>query len=153
MNEDDANDWLFVSDQGWTMTVPEGWEELPISNLPTVTPSKPVVLANSNDWDLSITWMRRESPVEPNTPLQEVFPPIGEFDEVKPIRLANGVEAIETTETYESGESQPHRGYQLILWNQAGKRKEYQRLCFYAPEVQFDKLLPTVRRCARTFRY
>lgn len=166
----------FVSEYGWVITLPPRWEPLEGSGSEgALIAYPPVVFAAADNWALSLTWMVAAGPVTPEsiekfvtltmaagpvdpteaqTATQRIFPTIGAVNEAEVVELADGVMAIELVESFKVAQ-ESKGGYQLIvpLMTGPGAISTFQRLCFYAAEGSFAKLLPDIRRCARSFHY
>jgi hypothetical protein len=166
----------YVSEYGWVITLPPRWEQLEGSGSEgALIAVPPVVFATPDNWALSLTWMVAAGPVSPDsiekfvtltmaagpldpteaqTGTHRIFPTMGELNEAGVVELEDGVMAIELLETFKAGQ-ESKGGYQLIvpLLTGPGTISTFQRLCFYAPEGSFAKLLPDIRRSARSFHY
>jgi len=165
----------YVSEYGWVMIPPAGWEKLPNSDAPVLAVHRPIVFSSLDDPDLSMTWMVAGHAVKeaaaqrfkdvtgnPDATAEDliaiapaIFPMIGRADSCEVVILADGSRAIEVIESYgqdDTGEGS--NGYQL-MWplRGAGVDQVFQKLCFYAPADKFAENLPQVRQAARSFYY
>ena len=167
----------YVSEYGWAIDLPAGWEKLPDSGPGAIALHKPVVFCRSDDYDLSLTWMVAGHPMsqavadrfvtavatlgpvdKPDIAsiIQGTFPLIGEADKAEVIELADGSHALEVTEKYsDTTSTDMHGGYQLIwpVKDVSNYPLTFQRLCFYAPFRKFFGVIGTVRQAARSMRY
>jgi hypothetical protein len=125
----------FMSDYGWTISLPPGWEKLEDLGAVTLTGFKPVVFSSPKDWSVAITWMRSPRPWTPDVvagfhqliamdgpvPLDDadafvktVFGTAGTVTEARTVTLNTGERGLEIIEFIGSGFA-PKCGYQMIV--------------------------------------
>lgn len=169
----------YKSEYGWSMSLPMNWRLLPTSNGPALTSNRPVVVCNEDNTDLWLTWTVASHPVDEKLALDflaiilaqqpsskdvaavapTIFPVIGKIEMCEVVQLSDGNRAIEVIERYnEDGSDETKYGYQLIMSFTSTKdftktAPVFQRLCFYAPAVEFRKHIADVRDSARSFHY
>lgn len=133
-----------------------------------------VVFGCADDWSASLTWMQSGRPIElsvasrflsltalsgrlPADDIRELlghlFPAIGAVVEASAVTLPDGRQALEVLESFSQGD-ESKKGYQLIFPApiRQGVAPSFQRLCFYAPDKQFDAVIADVRTACHSFR-
>lgn len=164
----------FKSQHGWSIDLPPRWEALDPASPDAMETARNVVFGYADDWSASLTWMQPAKPVDVKVtsrflamtalngrlPIDEipdllstVFPVIGDVVEASAITLPDGRQALEVIESYKQGE-ESKKGYQLILTvnTRHSQAPTFQRLCFYAPDQQFDQLIASVQKACQSFR-
>ncbi len=166
----------FVSEYGWSMRVPQGFEQRKSGGgHNSLVKFEPISFSSTADRSTMLTWMVSGDSTDEDTALQflavtsapgpiplldalqaccRIFPPIGQIDEAVVVELPDGRRGLELLETFsQPGSSDVRRGYQLIVADIRGQLRtaHFERLCFYAPESAFDRLIDDVRDAARTF--
>jgi len=167
----------YVSDLGWTMELPPGWQPM-MRGQHTANMSKSwaVVFAAPDGWSLSLSWMAGAHPVDDATVisfryltsaigpitnfdteevLKPIFPSLGEIERAAVLELRDGAKAVDIFESISAaGHWEQRKGYQMILpIDLPGESTYFQRLCFYAPARAFARLIPEVYQSIRTFHY
>lgn len=125
----------YVSEYGWAITLPPGWEPLDSSSDDALVLHRPVVFASPDNWSHCLTWMVAAGPTEPGAiekfvtitivpgPLDpteagsianRIFATIGDVDDAEVVELEDGSPALELTETTNT-EPETKRGYQLLM--------------------------------------
>lgn len=167
----------YLSDFGWSLVPPPGWEQLGAEGGAAST-HRPlaVVFAAAGAWSLSLSWMVSARKTDAETAclfqtttmlagplsaeearavLQRIFPPGGEIEEACAVTLPDGSKALEITETIiQPGTLETRKGYQLVLPVSGSDGScHFQRLSFQAPAREFFALSAEIRKSARTFHY
>lgn len=165
-----------LSEFGWSISLPEGWYRQEGTGTDLVlTETYPITFASKDYPSCSLTWMAATGDTKPDTvsrfqvmsfmkgPVDpydatalcnQIFPLLGELSAAEMIRLADNTDAFEVVETYSRGEEN-RVGYQLIFPLYRGGPGEpfnFQRLCFYCSEEQWEKGSDTVKAIARSFK-
>lgn len=170
----------FLSEHGWAICLPLGWNALPKCEQETNFGLNTIeVFAHPNDPSLSLTWMCSSSqfsiellerfafvskhpglipPAEAQSLISSVFPLMGRVVTAYAVQLADGQPAIELTEEIQSfaGGAEPLRAYHL-LFPARGHGKEsgpgkMQQLVFYARQSKFSQEIVGVIQSARSFQ-
>ncbi len=163
---------VYVSERGFSIRLPEGWERMEDSGSPALTINKAEVFYDRDNWSLCLTWMKSGFPPdeaagrefdslvtragaltrdEVARVIQRIFPLIGELDHWEVASTADERPALETSESFSGTEGTGlQRGYQLLFRSRHARRALFERLCFYAPAPEFDKNIESIRRAARS---